>query len=156
MLSEKCRVALCLVALSLLAAVGCREKTQEETPQSTPPAQSQPQAAPATQAQLQAVGVDLEKAISDLQAHAKNMSGDSLKATALKYKEAIVAKQAEIEKLAAKVKEIPIAQALGDEAKTLKTDLAALETSLKALKERFQIYYDALKEKGADVSALAL
>jgi hypothetical protein len=84
------------------------------------------------------------------------MSVDSLKAAALKYKEAILAKQGDLEKLAAKIKEIPITEALGQEAKTLKTDFQNLETSVKALKVRFQVYYDTLKEKGGDLSGLAL
>lgn len=169
---EKRRVVWGFLVVSLLVAVGCREENPEGTPPSAPPAQTQtPPAAPAqgqaqpqapTQvqpqapAQVQAAGVELDKSVSEIQAQAQAMSVDNLKATALKYKEAILAKQAELEKLAAKVKEIPLAQALGDEAKTLKTDLAAVETSLKALKERFQVYYSALKEKGADLSALAL
>ena len=47
--------------------------------------------------------------------------------------------------------------ALGiQEAKTLKTELQNIETSLKALKERFQVYYDTIKEKGGDLSNLTL
>jgi len=82
------------------------------------------------------------------------MSVENLRAMALKYKEAILAKQTEIQKVADKLKEIPVADALGQEAKQLKTDLQNLETSLKALKDRFQVYYDTLKTKGGDLSGL--
>lgn len=141
---EKRNVVSCLLIFSLFLAVGCGKKPEEGTPPSTP--------AP----QTQAVGVNIEKPVPEVQAEAKTMSVDSLKATALKYKEAILAKQGEVEKLAAKIKEIPITEALGQEAKTLKTDLQNVETSLKALKDRFQVYYDTLKEKGGDVSGLTL
>lgn len=144
MKSEKHNVVSCLLILSLFMAVGCERKTEEGTPQST------------TGAGTRAVSVDIEKPVAEVQAEAQTMSVDSLKAAALKYKEAILAKQGEIERLAAKVKEIPITEALGQDAKTLKTDLQSLEATLGALKARFQVYYDTLKEKGADLSGLTL
>lgn len=141
-------VVSCLFAFSLLAVVGCREKADE----GQPPSPTRTEAA----AETAAGTVDTEKGVSEVQAEAETMSLDDLKATALKYKEAILAKQGEIEQLTAKIKEIPIAEALGQEAQALKTDLANLETTLTALKERFQVYYDTLKEKGGDLSGLAL
>jgi len=137
-------VVSCLLAFSLFIAAGCSKKADEGTPPST------------TEAQTQAVSVDIEKPIPEVQAEAQTMSVDSLKATALKYKEAVLAKQGEIEKLLARIKEIPITEALGQEAKTLKTDLQSLEASVKAMKDRFQVYYNTLKDKGGDVSGLAL
>ncbi len=80
----------------------------------------------------QAVAVDLLKPLAEVQAQAQTMSVDTLKATVLKYKEAIAGKQADVETLLAKIKEIPITEALGQEAKTLKTDLQSLETTVSA------------------------
>ena len=143
----------CCLAFSLFLAVGCEKKTGEGTPPpSAPGAQTQPQA-PA-QVQAQAPAVEVAKPVADVQAQAKTMSVEDLKAAALKYKEAILAKQAELEKVVAKVKEIPITEALGQEAKTLKTDLSNIEASLKAMKDRYQVYYDTLKEKGGDLTGL--
>lgn len=141
-------VVSCLVVVSLFLAAGCSDEADEGTPPAPTGAQAE--------AQVQAVSVNIEKPVPEVQAEAQSMSVESLKAAALKYKEAILAKQADLEKLAAKVKEIPIAEALGEEAKTLKTDFQNLETSLKALKDRFQVYYNTLKEKGGDVSGLTL
>ena len=132
----------CVLVLCLSITLGCGKKGAEPTPPST-------KGAPA-----QAASVDTEKPISEVQTQAETMSVESLKATALKYKDAILAKQSEIDKVAAKIKEIPITEALGQEAKTLKGDLQNLETSLKALKDRFQVYYDTLKKKGGDLSGL--
>jgi len=137
-----------LVSLMLLA-LGCGKDTEPVTP----PA---PGAATGTGSGAQAAAVDTQKPIAEVQTQAQAMNVESLKATALAYKDAILAKQADVEKLVAKVKEIPITEALGEQAKTLKADLATLETSVKALKDRFQVYYDTLKQKGGDVSGLTI
>ena len=148
--SQKCDILSCLLVVSLWVTVGCGKKGNEGA--APGPKGASTQAA----GSAQAANVDTEKPISEVQAQAETMTVDSLRATALKYKDAILAKQDEINKVAAKIKEIPIAQTLGEEAKTLKADLQNLETALKALKDRFQVYYDTLKKKGGDLSGLAL
>lgn len=140
----------CLILL-LSMTFGCRKKTGDQTASGTGTSPAAPAAT-----QTQAAGVDVERSVSEIQTEAKAMTVESLKATALKYKDAILAKQADVEKLAAKIKEIPLTEALGEEAKKLKADLGNLETGLKSLKDRFQVYYDALKQKGADLTDLAL
>ena len=139
---EKRDVLSCLLVLFLSITLGCSKKEAGGT------------ATSGTGTGTGAVSVDTQKPIPEVQAQADTMSVESLRATALKYKEAILAKQGEIAKVAAKIKEIPIAEALGQEAKTLNADLQNLETSLKALKDRFQVYYDTLKKKGGDLSGL--
>ena len=99
---------------------------------------------------------DENKPMSDVKAEAETMSVEKLKATALAYKKAIEAKRPELEKITAKLKEIPIADALGQEAKSLKSDIDELNQSVGALKERFDVYYGKLKELKADVSDLTL
>jgi len=99
---------------------------------------------------------DENKPMSDVKAEAETMSIEKLKATALAYKNAIEAKKPELEKITAKLKEIPLADALGKEAKSLKSDIEELGGSIRALTERFDVYYGKLKELKADVSDLAL
>ena len=99
---------------------------------------------------------DENKPMSDVKAEAETMSVEKLKATAMAYKDAIEAKKPDLEKIAAKLKAIPIADALGQEAKTLKSDIDELNQSVQALRERFDVYYGKLKELKADVSDLAL
>ena len=70
--------------------------------------------------------------------------------------DAIMAKKGDVDKLTAKLKEIPVTEMLGGEAKELKADLETLGKSLSALKDRFQVYYDKLKEKGGDLSGLEM
>jgi hypothetical protein len=99
---------------------------------------------------------DENKPLSDVQADAQKMDVEQLKAMATKYKDAITAKKAEVDKVMAKIKEVPIADAMGKEAGALKEEVDALSKSVKALKERFDIYYNKLVEKGADVSGLGI
>ncbi len=115
-----------MLVLSMLFLVGCGKKADENKP------------------------------ISEVQAEAQKMSVDDLKAMAMKYKDAIEAKKADIDKITAKLKEIPVTEMLGENAKKLKADIDNLTKSLSALKERFQIYYDQLKAKGSDVSGLQI
>ncbi|MHB9071436.1 MAG: hypothetical protein ACYC54_13850 [Sedimentisphaerales bacterium] len=100
--------------------------------------------------------VDESKPIADVQADAQKMDVAQLTAMATKYKDAITAKNADVDKVMAKIKEIPLADAMGKEAGALKQDVDALATSIKALKERFDVYYGKLVEKGADVSGLSI
>ena len=99
---------------------------------------------------------DENKPMSDVKSEAESMSVAKLKATALAYKKAIEAKKPELEQITAKLKAIPLTEALGSEAKSLKTDIEDLNESVGALKERFGVYYDKLKELKEDVSDLTL
>lgn len=116
----------CLLALCSLALLGCGKKADENKP------------------------------ISDVKAEAETMSIDDLRAMAAAYKDAILAKKAKIGKITAKLKGIPLTEMLGEEAKGLKTDIESLNKSVSALRERFQIYYNKLKEQGGDVSDLTI
>lgn len=99
---------------------------------------------------------DEGKSIAEAKAEAEKMDVETLRAKALSYKEAIVAKQKEISELQGRIKEIPITEALGEKAKSLKQDAEALTKSLGALKDRFEVYYGELKEKKGDLSGLDL
>ncbi|MDT8299896.1 MAG: hypothetical protein RQ760_00335 [Sedimentisphaerales bacterium] len=119
-------VICCLVALCLFAILGCGKKADENKP------------------------------ISEVKAEAEKMDADGLRAMAMAYKEAIAAKSGDLEKLTAKLKDIPVTEMLGAEAKSLKADVENLEKSVSALKERFEVYYQKLKDTGGDISGLQL
>ena len=99
---------------------------------------------------------DENKPISEVKAEAEKMDTNQLRSMAMSYKEAIVAKKGEVEKLAAKLKEIPVTEMLGAEAKEIKSEIDNLNKSVSALKERFEVYYDKLKEKSGDTSGLEI
>jgi len=113
-----------LIALCLFAILGCGKKADENKP------------------------------ISEVKAEAEKMDTDGLRAMATVYQKAITAKNSEVEKLTAKLKDIPVTEMLSDEAKELKTDIDDLNKSISALKERFEVYYQKLKEQGGDLSGL--
>ena len=116
----------CLLILSFLSLAGCGKKADENKP------------------------------VSEIKAEAEKMSEKKLRAMAKAYKDAIEARQRQVGKLAAKFKETPFAELLGGEATKLKADIESLNKSLSALTERFQLYYQNLKEKGADLSGLEI
>lgn len=99
---------------------------------------------------------DETKPISDVKAEADKMDASQLKAMATTYKNAIVAKKDDVNKLMTKLKEIPLDKKLGEESKKLTSDLSDVNKSLQALQERFQIYVDKLKAKGGDTSGLQI
>ena len=100
--------------------------------------------------------VDTTTPIAELKAAAASMDVEQLKTIATKYQKAIVAKKADIEKVTAKLQEIPKLELLGEEAKTLKAEIDEITSSLSTLKERFQVYLDKLIELKADVSAFTI
>ena len=116
----------CLLVLCILAMVGCGEKADESKP------------------------------ISEIKAEAEKMNAEKLRAMAMKYKDAIMAKKGEVEKVVKQLKDIPVTKMLSDDAKELKTEIEALNKSVSALKDRFKVYYDKLKEKGGNLSGLEL
>lgn len=121
------RIGLCMMVTGcLISFVGCSKKADENKP------------------------------VSQVQAEADKMNIEQLKAKAMEYKNAIVAKKAEIEKVVAKLKEIPVTQQMGAEAKTLQADIATLNKAVAELTERFQIYYNKLKSMGGNISGLEI
>ena len=99
---------------------------------------------------------DESKPISEVKAEAKQMDIGELISIAIKYKKAILAKEPELKKLTDQLKDLPIAKKLGTEGKEITAELDAINKSVLALKERFRVYYNKLKEKGGDLSGLQL
>lgn len=99
---------------------------------------------------------DENKPIDEIKAEAEKMDVAGLRDMAMAYKDKIVAKKGEIEKITTELKEIPLANMLGEEAKGLKADMDSLNSSISNLNERFQIYYNKLKEMKGDTSGLSL
>jgi len=131
-----------VVLMALILVPGCKkEPTQTET--GTP-------AAPSSFT----IDIDLEKTVADLKAEAAKMDVESLKAVAMKYKEAIAGKEAELKTLADKLSAIPLTEKMGKEAQALSADIKTLTDAVSTLKERFQVYLDALTAKGEDIKAL--
>ena len=93
--------------------------------------------------------VDEKKPLSEVKTEAQSMSVKGLQSIIDKYKAAIESKKGEIDVLKDKIKEIPLTQLLGEEAKMLKKEAGELKSSLRALKDRMKIYLEELKKQGA-------
>jgi polyhydroxyalkanoate synthesis regulator phasin len=118
-MNARLSVVLCLLLAGVLVVGGCGKKADENKP------------------------------ISEVQADAEKMNADELKAMVDQYTDAIAAKQGDVEKLAADLKEIPVTEMLTSEkAKSLKADMGEIEKSVSALSERMKIYADELTKKG--------
>jgi hypothetical protein len=129
---------LCLLILYSLSVFGCGKKEE-------------PQPGAGTDTTL-----DESKPLSQVKAEAEKMDVDQLKATATKYKEAIEAKEAQVDKLAQDLMKAAIADKASDKMKELNAQMAKINESVEALVARFQIYVEKLKEKGGDTSGLEL
>ncbi|HUW19799.1 MAG TPA: hypothetical protein VMW16_10905 [Sedimentisphaerales bacterium] len=98
--------------------------------------------------------VDENKPMSEVKAEAEKMSTAELRDMALKYKEAVVAKAAEVDEAMGKFKAVVSGEDFGAEAKDYTARMEKMDKSLSALQERFEVYCDKLKEKGGDLSGL--
>jgi hypothetical protein len=166
------RIGLCvLIAGSLLSFAGCKKKEAEPAKPAAPAAANlkaeatkavaeQPKAAaPVAEAKPAAAApaAALETTpVADVKAEASKMNLDQLKAKAMEYKDLIASKKGMLDTLTAKLKEIPLTQQMGPEAKGLQANIATLSKSVSALTERFQVYYNKYKEMGGDVSKLGI
>ena len=100
--------------------------------------------------------VDENKPIAEIKAEAVKMNVEQLRSIAMKYKDALMAKQDEVTKLTDSLAKIPLTEKLGEEAQALTGDIDNLMKSVSALRERFQIYYDQIKQKGGELKDLTL
>ncbi len=94
------------------------------------------------------------ESINDVKAEAEKMDANQLRSMAMKYKDALEAKKGEIEKLVAKLRNIPPAEMTDTKAKEITEGINKINQSMSALNEKFTIYYNKLKEKGGDTSGL--
>jgi len=85
-------------------------------------------------------GVNEKKPVAEVQQEAKTMNATQLKSTVDKYQQAIEVRKADIVGLQNRLKEIPVTQLMGDEARAIKEDVGQITASIKALSERMKIY----------------
>lgn len=137
----------CLTAVAGLVLVGCAKKTEKS---------DSPSASATGAGTTVNVTADAEKPVAEVQTQAQTMNVADLRATALQYVQAISVKKEDLQKVMAQVKELPLTEALSEKAKTLKSEVQKIEATIKNLTERFQVYYNKLKEKGGDLSGLTI
>jgi predicted nucleotidyltransferase len=97
---------------------------------------------------------DTSKPVAEVKAEAEKMDVAQLRDMAMKYKDAIAAKAEEIKAEGLKLKDIPIAEMMGEKAKAINTNIDELKKNVDALTQRFQIFLDELKKKNGDLTGL--
>jgi vancomycin resistance protein YoaR len=83
---------------------------------------------------------DPNKPVTEVTAEAEKMDAKQLQEMVDSYTEAINAKKADVEKIMAKLKKVPITEMVGEDAKALKADIDSVNKTLAALSERMKIY----------------
>ena len=77
---------------------------------------------------------------------------DKLRIEVMKYQEEIIAKKLEVEELKTKLQTVPFEEILVEDAKRLEE----LNESISALKTRYDVYLQELRNKGEDLSDLEI
>lgn len=157
----KMKIILTVLLIASIITVGCSKKDSPQPTGQTPTeTETKDMVEEIKEAAVEAVKeaftmeIDLEKTVADLKAEAAQMDVKSLQEVATKYKDAIVEKEAELKALMDKLSAVPLTEKLGKEAQEITGEIKVLTDGVTSLQERFQIYVDALKTKGADVKAL--
>ncbi|MBP9855033.1 MAG: hypothetical protein KBD53_09225 [Candidatus Omnitrophica bacterium] len=91
--------------------------------------------------------VNENKPITEIKAEAEKMSVKQLQATIQKYEAAINSRKDDLEKLRAKIENIPLKDLISDETKKLKKELTEIGLSVKDLSDRMGVYASALRTK---------
>ena len=87
---------------------------------------------------------DPAKPVAEVKAEAAKMDAAQLKEMVASYADALNAKKADVEKIMAELKKVPIADMTGDKAKNMKADIDAVNKTIAALNERMKIYASKL------------
>ncbi|MHC4284254.1 MAG: hypothetical protein ACYSWZ_14975, partial [Planctomycetota bacterium] len=77
---------------------------------------------------------------------------DKLRIEVMKYQEEIIAKRLEAEELRTKLQTVPFEEILVEDAKKLEE----LNESISALKTRYNVYLQELRNKGEDINDLQI
>lgn len=97
---------------------------------------------------------DTTKPIDQIQKEVQTMSTADLEKNARAYYDAMMDQKGELDKVKEKIKELSPQDLLGEKAKDLKTEISGISSEVDALNKRFEIYADALKKQGGDLSKI--
>lgn len=134
----------------LLIVGGCREKAEEVQPEEevkAPVEESIPQ---------EEVQVEESKPVEEVQVEEEKVDLLKIRETAMKEKEAILAKQDEVKKLIEEKSKIPVTEQLGEESKNITQKIEELNNAIKEHTERYNGYMEQLKAGNVDVSELEM
>ncbi len=88
----------------------------------------------------------------EVKKEAEQKEPDLLRIEVMKYQEEIIAKKLEVEELKTKLQTVPFEEILVEDAKRLEE----LNESISALKTRYDVYLQELRNKGEDIAGLEI
>ena len=142
-----------LLSLALMLIVSGCGKDDTTTPPEAPDAGQTTTKAPDLASGF-TMDVDLQKSLDALKAEAAKMSVDKLEAVAKKYQAELMKKEAQLKETMEKLSAIPMMEKMGTEAQELTKEMQTIGEAVKAIGERFEVYYEAFQAKGGDMSKL--
>ncbi len=166
------RISLCVIFAVGVVLAGCRKKTDEEpepadrtnssnvsisdlggdvTEKAGDTAEKAAEKVFSIAEQFQA---DQEKSTLDVTAGAKEMAIENLRKMAEKYRDVIAEKQQQLMEVAQEYVNMPDAERITAQGHILKAKVDKITRGIDTLKERFGIYYNALKEKTGNLTGL--
>ncbi len=166
------RISLCVIFAVGVVLAGCRKKSDEEpepadktnssnvsisdlggnvTEKAGDTAEKAAEKVFSIAEQFQA---DQEKSTLDVTAGAKEMAVENLRKMAEKYRDVIAEKQQQLMEMTQKYIGMPDAERITAEGRILKTGMDEIIKGIDTLKERFGVYYNALKEKAGNLTGL--
>jgi len=97
---------------------------------------------------------DQGKSVPDITAGAKEMAVENLRRMAEKYRDVIAEKQQQLMEMTQQYVDMPAAERTTAQGRILKTGRDEIIKGIDTLKERFEVYYNALKEKAGNLTGL--
>ena len=97
---------------------------------------------------------DQGKSIPEIVAGAKETAVENLRKMAEKYRDVIAEKQQQLKEMTQKYVVMPDAERITAEGQILKKGIDEIIEGIDTLKERFGVYYNALKEKAGNLTGL--
>jgi len=170
------RILFFMMAIAMIALTGCRKKddgttevmSKEEVAEKTHDVakQTTEKAAQVTQQAEEAVSAiavkaedvmsDLNQSVQAIKERVAEFDKTQLLAYVDQYKTVILEKKDQIAALTEQIKAIPMTEMMGNKTLALKEQLGKYTQEFNALKERYTVYLDKLKEYGVDLSSYTL
>ena len=161
-------VILLALAVGLLGVIGCDKKAEEAVkpePEEVVEAVEEveivvevpePKGVPEAVEVIGTVLIDEGRPLGEIRAEAADMNDATLRVAAMGYRDRIFAKRTELSDVMNRYDEFPYTDIFGRETLEPAPNVVDLTSSISALTERHNIYFDLLKARGGDLRGLGL
>jgi hypothetical protein len=161
------KMACCALATGLVLGAGCSKENEDGTKEMMTVTeiaeQTQETAVQVTEETQKVVSIltvkteevmsDLNKTVDEVKQKVASLDQNHIMAYAETYKTVILEKKEQLTALTEQLKSLSAMEIIGEKGKALKAEVAKYTEQLTALKDRYGIYVNKLKELGVDLSA---